>query len=324
MTVICSNNLSFQVQNKNNSQNLSASNLKNESNVASSSAGQSGGLGLIDSIEALDARIAELGEQSTKTQKGAFAKCYNVFSKKDDRMNTELQQLKDTRTKALEDGSINKNEFSSINDQVQKSEQSLSDYKKGKKSAAETTATVGAIAAGVAVGVATGGAGLAVVAGVSAAASGLSYVGVKEACLGDEYKALGKEGFRDGAIAAAYGASGGVLGAAGKAVAPAIANGASKAGMAVSEKVAEAAVRCTSKVCVDESVMVANKAASGEGVTFVDAAVTAGASMLFGSGGDAMASKEITKKIGSRILEKTTKETATSIAESKTKYFLGV
>lgn len=325
MTAVSSNNSNVQSQSKSNSQKSNKSNSKDNNYFSKDKGSSSVVENPIDTMEELDAKISDLEEKTEKTQKGFFAKCFNLFSKKDEKMEEELHELKDAKAKALEDdGKIDKEEFNTINKEAKESEESLDDYKESKKKAADTTATVGAIAAGVAVGVATGGAGLVAGAAIAGAASGVAKVAVKEVCLGDEYEALGKEGLKDGLISAAYGASGGVIGAAAKVAAPVAAQGMSRVGVAVTEKAAETAIRYSSKVVVDEGVMVANKMANGEEVSFSDVAVTAGASILFTRTGDALASKEILKKGSSEIIERTTKDSANTILKSESKQLFGV
>ncbi|MEW5819097.1 MAG: hypothetical protein AB1782_02815 [Cyanobacteriota bacterium] len=169
----------------------------------------------------LDAKIAELEMKAKDSKKGLFSGIYNLFSKKDNKLEKELNELKAVRKAALEDdGKIDANELRLIKKELGEADESLQTYKKGKKGVADIASTVVSIGVGIAVGAAlapfTGGASLLVTAACiagTAAAGGVAKVASKELMLGDEYEALGKEGLKDGLIAAAYSATGGVTSA---------------------------------------------------------------------------------------------------------------
>lgn len=170
---------------------------------------------------ALDQRIAELEKKAKKSKKGFFSGIYNMFSKKDNKLNDELKELKAVRAAALaDDGRIDANELRVIKKEFNEANESLGKYKDGKKSTANLVSTVAAIGAGIVVGAllapVTGGASLAVVAAgiaTTAVAGGITKVATKEMMLGDEYEALGKEGMKDFAVSAAYAATGGTTAA---------------------------------------------------------------------------------------------------------------
>jgi hypothetical protein len=203
---------------------------------------------LINDVNALDEKIARLEQTSEKTQKRLWSKVYNIFSKKDDKLQQELSELKAAKSSALaDDGIIDAKELKQIEKEYKEADESLKDYMKSKKKAADITSTVAAIGVGVAITAATAGtaapaaaAGIAATAAttstaatagsiaIAAAGSAVTKVATKEGMLGDEYKAIGKEGLKDGLISAAYTAVGGVTSIAGGTLATSASNGVGK------------------------------------------------------------------------------------------------
>ncbi|MEW5819128.1 MAG: hypothetical protein AB1782_02970 [Cyanobacteriota bacterium] len=248
---------------------------------------------LINSVAELDNKIEKLEKEAEKSSGSWFGKVYNVFSKKDNSLEKELEELKAAKKAAQADGVVTKEELAKINKEYTEADSSLDTYKKGKKKAADTTSTVAAIGAGVVAGVATGGASLVVGAAVCAAASGVAKVATKEGMLGDEYQALGKEGLTDGAISAVYGAAGGVVGAAAKAVAPAIGQGAARMGVTMTEATAQTVAKYGTKVVADEALMIGIKKANGQDVSFGDVLATGAASLTFTKVGNTLSKTKL-------------------------------
>ena len=229
-------------------------------------------------IAEYDKKIADLEEKIEKTSSGVWSGVYNAFSKKDEKMEKELEDLKRARTE-FSDG-ITKQELKEANTELTQADEGLDTYKAGKKKAADTASTIAAIGAGVVVGVATGGTGLVAIA-AGAAASGGAKMLSKEAMLGDEYEMLGKEGLTDGAISAAYGAAGGVVGAAAKTIAPALGNGAARVGVKMTEATTQTVAKYGTKLVADEAFMVGIKKMNGQEVTMGDVFATGVASVSF-------------------------------------------
>jgi hypothetical protein len=190
---------------------------------------------LTNDINSLDEKILKLEKASKETQNGIFSTLYNVFSKKDDRLNQEINQLKAIRQAALaDDGVIDRNELKVIEKEYKDAEQNLEGYKKSKKSTADLVSTLGAISAGIALATvfppvaaavaATAGtaAGIGTTAGatagtlsifnalICAAGSAVAKVGVKELMLDEEYDPASKEGMKDAAISMLYSFGGAV------------------------------------------------------------------------------------------------------------------
>lgn len=249
----------------------------------------------ISTVAELDEKIEKLEKESEKTKGGLFSKVYNVFSKKDNKLDKELEELKAAKKMAQADGVVTQQELAMINKEYSETQDSLKTYKDGKKKAADTTSTIAAIGAGVAVGIATGGVGLVAGAAIGAVASGGAKMLTKEVMLGDEYDMLGKEGIKDGLISAAYGATGGLVSAAGKAAAPLLVNGASKAGIALSQGAAKAIGQYGTKLVADEALMVGIKVANGQEVTAGDVFATGVASLTFTKAGNVLGKTNLFK-----------------------------
>ncbi|MEW5819828.1 MAG: hypothetical protein AB1782_06525 [Cyanobacteriota bacterium] len=160
-----------------------------------------------ENVQKIDKQIAKLEKEVKKSQKGFFSGIFNIFSKKDNKMRNELKQLKKVRANGMKDGKIDLSELNSIIKEFKDAEKSLGVYKSAKKAVADIVSTVVAIAATIAVNAIPGVGTVASIA-LAAAASATAKVASKEAMLGYEYDALGKEGIKDALISAAYGATG--------------------------------------------------------------------------------------------------------------------
>lgn len=253
-----------------------------------------------DAINELDQKIANLEKESAKTQKGIFSSLYNMISKKDNTLDKEITELKAIKEAALaDDGKIDANEMKHINKELKDADEKLIEYKKSKKSFANLVSTCAVIALGICLAPFTGGTSLLATAGGIAAVAticGIAKVGINEQLLDDEYEALGKEGLKDGLIAAAYSVTGGVLGAATKTASLGVKVGVGTAGD----------VGIT--IAVDKDV----REQIGEG-NFTDIAIIAGSSLVFrgatgaitaskASTGIIKASKDIVAKPGGKII----------------------
>jgi hypothetical protein len=154
-----------------------------------------------------------LEEEAKNSTGGLFGKAYNLFTSKDNKLNREVKEVKEVYNNALKnDGNIDVNELKQIEKEYNEATERLGNYKEGRKFAADVTSTGLAIGASVALTAATG--GLGTVAGVALVSSGaaLTKVGSKEVMLGDDYNAIGKEGFTDGLFTGLGAGTGVVLG----------------------------------------------------------------------------------------------------------------